>query len=486
MRKKINIYNLIIFIVGLLIMSGCGDNSVQVLQPDNSGKEIRESMLEEAEILYEMPQTIPSISVDRSGYDLNDKKEAIICAHILPSKFVIKDAASKETVFTGYIKKADVSVQDGLEAGYADFSEFDSVGTYYIETEILGCSENFDIIENIYLRKLVSAVRGLDSLKCENCHASQLKLESDSGKVINVSGGWHTGDNGQKDVVEGCLSVMDLLLAYEYFGSSFTDDLGIASSGNGVSDIVDLIRYEVDWLLKMQNPSSGGVYTAVAENTSSRSEFELVVVGETTKATAYYCATMARTGYIFNSFDKELSQRCMKAANLAWKCLEANKDIVGKDQIYRAAVEMYRATGYAIYNDVILSYLKDNHTNQYESRLVLDAAISYLDTPRNTNKDYCSDLMALFMDRTEAYEKEASESVYFVNGKDKAVKDLLRNSCELALVDYIISSSAYAKTEKNYLHYIGGRNEDSINKIYFGNDPDAYAELILVLGRLIK
>lgn len=40
------------------------------------------------------------------------------------------------------------------------------------------------------------------------------------------------------------------------------DDIGIPESGNGVPDILDEARYELDWMLKMQD-DNGGVYHKV-------------------------------------------------------------------------------------------------------------------------------------------------------------------------------------------------------------------------------
>ena len=60
----------------------------------------------------------------------------------------------------------------------------------------------------------------------------------------------------------GTKAVIDLMLAYQMNPHLFTDAIGIPESGNGVADILDEARVELEWLLKMQN-GWGGVYDKV-------------------------------------------------------------------------------------------------------------------------------------------------------------------------------------------------------------------------------
>lgn len=487
--KRLKIYIALILIVSLL--TGCGAKETITPNVVAGDEAVKTAMLDEADITYEVPRMYPLISVDKVGYEPSDKKIAVIVSDNLPARFQIVDKATGEDVYTGTVKLSEIENPDERLTGIADFTDFETEGEYFIEADIVGCSEPFAIKNGIYAGMLTDAFKGLDSLRCDSesakCHMKLAELESDASVTIDVSGGWHTDENGQKDVVEGCVAASDLMLAYEYYRKSYSDNMGIAESGNNISDIVDEIRYELEWLLKMQNTQSGGVYSLVSsKGDDGEGNDTLILGGETTKATAYFCATMARYSYLCGDVDRSFANKCMKAANLAWKCLEANKSIVGKDQMYRAAVEMYRATGYKVYSDIILDYLKDNAGKPYENRLNLDAAISYLDTPRYISKEYCSALMETFMDKTERHAGLAQNSRYLVESDELTTKELLRNACELVIVDYIISSSEYGKIEKNYLHYLGGRNEKSIDFLNFGCDPDSYAELILVLGRLNK
>ena len=65
-----------------------------------------------------------------------------------------------------------------------------------------------------------------------------------------------------EDMLFTAKTIADLLLQYEDFGVD-DDDMGIPESGNGIPDILDEAKYELDWMLKMQDEETGGVYHKV-------------------------------------------------------------------------------------------------------------------------------------------------------------------------------------------------------------------------------
>ena len=356
--------------------------------------------------------------------------------------------------------------------------------TYEMEAEHIGTSGKFSVRPGIYEELLKDTFKRLHELRCgEICHKSKVSLSSDPETQLDITGGWHTGEAGERDVVSGCLAAYDLMIAYQYHPSSFKDNTGIAESGNRIPDILDEVRYETDWLMKMQNPETGGVYSSVTLNTGTAGK-KLYIDGEATRATVNFCVTLTHFSYIINKFDGAYSRKCLKAAGLAWKCLEANKDIVSDEQMYRAAVELYKATGYGVYKKVIDNYLAANSDKKLESRGAVDAAITHMGTSRSANMTYCGNLMNHFMGRTHEKAALARDCAYMVESAESDPKDLLRNTSELVVVDYIITSTEYLKLEQNYLHYLCGRNIKSELFLDYGNSPEAYAMLLILLGRL--
>jgi hypothetical protein len=101
------------------------------------------------------------------------------------------------------------------------------------------------------------------------CHVGALqdtdcRLYNDtSGSTSkNLSGGWHDAGDYNKYVNFTFETVMDLLFAYAQNPTVWGDDYNIPQSGNGIPDILDEIKYELDWLLKMQQ-SDGSVLCVI-------------------------------------------------------------------------------------------------------------------------------------------------------------------------------------------------------------------------------
>lgn len=484
MKMCKRIQKCILLAVVSCFLTACMGESVEVKENifsmDQTAKE-RESMLEEASLDYEVPETYPSISVSLGGYETGKDKVAVLSARTLPAAFEVKNFFTGEVVYKGSVKRKDTIEEDGLSTGIADFSGLDSEGFYYIETEILGKSKGFPIAEGVYESLLLESYQKLHKLRCEGCHEEPVKFENSSLGSLDVKGGWHTDKNGGKDVVEGCLAVLDICTSFDYYSGSYTDDYGTEDSGNKIPDILDEAAYEVGWLLLMQNPETGGVYTSVSLDQSGEN---LVVRGETTKATAYFCTCMAKFSQTIKKYDSKLSSRAISAATLSWKCLEANKDIVTADQMYRAAAELYKVTGQETCGKVVSDYLKDNAGNSYEGRLTMDGAITYLSTARNTSVDYCTKLMSTFVTLVEKKASTAKESRYLVYNTEEDTEDILRDAFEFAIVDYINTSDEYVSESMSFVDYICGRN--ALSKNYFNdiNTPDALAKMISVTARI--
>lgn len=75
---------------------------------------------------------------------------------------------------------------------------------------------------------------------------------------IDVSGGWYDAGDVGKYVSPGATAANTLLWTYMMFPDCFSDGQnGIPESGNGIPDLLDEVRVELDFLLKMQDKSGG-------------------------------------------------------------------------------------------------------------------------------------------------------------------------------------------------------------------------------------
>jgi hypothetical protein len=78
-------------------------------------------------------------------------------------------------------------------------------------------------------------------------------FESDVSDIKDLHGGWFDAGDYNKYTSWAARNIIVLLRAYNENPNAFGDDSGIAESGNGVPDILDEVKWGLDWLVRMQN-----------------------------------------------------------------------------------------------------------------------------------------------------------------------------------------------------------------------------------------
>ena len=225
----------------------------------------------------------------------------------------------------------------------ADFSALTGPGSYQIRAGRKGqevSCEPFEIDEDPYDDLLKDAVRMLYLQRCGTqvslpddpeaepfahgvCHSGPALIYGTDRKM-DVSGGWHDAGDYGRYVVPGAKAVADLFLAYDLYGCT-SDDLGIPESGNGVPDVLDEARWELDWMRKMQDQESGGVYHKVTcrsfpgEVRPEEETDELVICPVSVTATLDFAAVMAKASRLYASFDPDFARTALEAAEKAWE-----------------------------------------------------------------------------------------------------------------------------------------------------------------------
>ncbi len=76
---------------------------------------------------------------------------------------------------------------------------------------------------------------------------------SDPSQIKDLHGGWFDAGDYNKYTSWTARNIIVLLRAYRENPTAFGDDTGIAESGNGVPDILDEVKWALDWLARMQN-----------------------------------------------------------------------------------------------------------------------------------------------------------------------------------------------------------------------------------------
>lgn len=92
-----------------------------------------------------------------------------------------------------------------------------------------------------------------------------------------MRGGWFDAGDYNKYVIFIELVFYNLLIVYEENVVVFGDNWNIFESGNGIFDLFDEVKWELDWLLKMIN-DDGSVYIKMGSFNYSDNIFVLFSV----------------------------------------------------------------------------------------------------------------------------------------------------------------------------------------------------------------
>jgi endoglucanase len=299
------------------------------------------------------------IKVDQVGYQMGMAKLAFLvnARAATDASFTLRRESDDSVVFQGRWTAPVFDPGSGDQVRTADFTLFDMPGTYYLSVPELGRSWRFEIRPDIYARAYYLTARGFYGQRCgsavdlgpefpgyrhEVCHTAGA-YDASSGKAgARVSSnGWHdAGDYGRYTVSSG-ISTATLLWVVELWGKGGMRkvSLHIPESGNGTPDLLSEARWNIDWMLTMQD-SDGGVWH---KQTSAhfcgfvlpeKDHLPSLVIGagkppfKTTCATADFAAVTAIAARVFEPYDRAYADRCLAAAKMAWRWLESHEPVV--------------------------------------------------------------------------------------------------------------------------------------------------------------
>ncbi len=310
------------------------------------------------------PQPLsPNIVVDQFGYRPADEKIAVLRSPqvgfdsktwFTPSgRCALVDARSGKTVLEAAPIAWHGGVTDrssGDKAWWFDFSSVQTPGDYFVlDVERDARSDVFAISDAVYRDVLQQAVRVFFYQRDgfaktaqyagagwadDAAHMGRCYLHSDPAKTPDrdLHGGWWDAGDFNKYTSWAAEYVIELLRAHEETPAAFPDDSGIPESGNGVPDLLDEVKWELDWLVRMQSPD-GSVLSVVDEPVAPRSitgntlpsrATEPCKYGPATTAAsfaaaaafAYASSVFARTDSAAKGFAADLAGRAAKA--YAW------------------------------------------------------------------------------------------------------------------------------------------------------------------------
>ena len=239
------------------------------------------------------------LHIDPFGYLPGEPKIAVIASPqtgynapnpLTPTPvYRVKRASDNLTVYSGPItawKNGAVHDQSGDKVWHFDFTTLTEPGEYYLFDSLNNLrSWTFSIADCAFDAPLKAAQRALFYQRCGMpkappfaeanwtdplvCHRGNLQDNACrniqnpvAASARDLHGGWHDAGDYNKYVTFTYGTLIDLLLAFEENPDAWTDDNDIPESGNGRPDLLDEVKYELDWLRRMQG-ADGSVLSVV-------------------------------------------------------------------------------------------------------------------------------------------------------------------------------------------------------------------------------
>lgn len=449
-----------------------------------------------------------AIYCNQVGYLPQRSKKAVMTAGN-GFKLIKKTVAGEETVLEGNGEKREPDAASGDSVVTIDFSRVTDEGVYYIQSDAGEKSHSFRIGQNVYRSLQRDLTKALYYQRCgcsldeeyageymhPCCHMGDALLWEDRSVVREVKGGWHDAGDYGRYISPAAVAVGHLLYAYLLFPESFNEPLGIPESGNGVPDVLNECRYELEWMLKMQDAEGGAYHKLTSERHADfimpqedKAQFYLFPVSS--MATADYAAVMALASRVYRAYDASFADGLFQAAQRAYGWLEKHPEYVGFrnpescntgeyddvcdwDERLWAAAEMFVTTGEQKYQDDMAALLKKDMTLTdfgWTDVSGFAALAVWTDAARRTDKEIMSVLQNAVLTEADRLVQAAEQSGYgvameaddYVWGSNMVV---LNRGMLLVLAALYAKESGnhealetYEETALAQIHYLLGRN----------------------------
>lgn len=440
----------------------------------------------------------PKISVNQIGYRPNDTKVAVLRGDEIDSKFSVVDVKTGKSVYDGDVSAPAKNDNTDREEAKADFSEVKTPGTYKIVGDKCGESFEFTIADNVYEDAFNASLKMFYYQRCGSelksseagdfahgaCHTDKaVYYEDQNGKAVDVSGGWHDAGDYGRYVAPGAKAAQDLLIAYENYPSIFTDNVGIPESGNGTPDVLDEVRYELEWMFKMQD-SDGGVHHKVTcavfpETVMPEDETDkLIITPVSTTATGTYAAVMATAARVYKGVDDAFAAKCLEASEKAYDYLASHTkcdgafnpdgivtgaydDTEDSDERLWAAAELYKTTGDKKYGDDAAKLLNASAPDGLGWQSVGSYGAYAYATSKNTDAKALTVAKGMLKEASDARIGDANSDSYSSTIKGDYAwgsnMTIANNAMNIILSD-MVNGGNNMKVAKAQLDYLFGNN----------------------------
>ena len=333
----------------------------------------------------------------------------------------------------------------------------------------------------------------------QDSHCRLVSAPANASLEKDLRGGWFDAGDYNKYVNFTVPVLRDLLLAYENQPMLWRDDTGIPESENGIPDLLDEVKWELDWLLRMQN-ADGSVLSKVAVSAfqsgspPSADTSQIFYGAASTSATFAACGAFAQAAKAYASAGQTAFAATLRtAAENAWTWGSANPSVTFSNSGFSsanpevgsyernmlklaAAIHLFALTGSAAHkthveaNYLTAQPMQWSYWYAFESA-IQDSLLYYAALPgvtasvasgiRNNKTASIRDggeFRPAFVSGTDAYRAHVKDSDY-VWGSN-AGKARLGHLYQQQFTYNLDSANAstYRAAAEGYLHYLHGVN----------------------------
>ena len=307
------------------------------------------------------------IRLNTVGYLPSAEKKAVIVAPA--TNFAVLRVADRAKVLSGVVSGPVLNPDTQEQLYTADFSALNRPGEYQLDIPAVGRSAPFRVGADVYREPFHTVMLGFYLWRCGTavsatyhgqtfahgpCHTNDAWLDYVGGGHTRMDGtqGWHDAGDYNKYVVNAGATVGVMFRAWEDFGAQIRKvHLDIPESGGKLPDFLAELKWEMDWLLKMQAPD-GSVYHKLTTK-----QFGPFIMPEAetepryftpwgSEATADFVAMTAQAARIYRPYDRAYANRCLDAAQKSYKFLKAHPEFHRADSTgFRTGSYEIRETG---------------------------------------------------------------------------------------------------------------------------------------------
>lgn len=450
-----------------------------------------------------------SILLDQLGY-LPDARK-LIALRSTSATFTVRAQNGGAVVLEGKPGAAQNDAASGDRIQIADISSLTQPGKYVIEIDG-GKRAPFEIGNDVYRLALWLSMRGYYGQRCgcnvdlgdgyshPACHAAA-EFHATSGKSgpAKNHGGWHDAGDYGRYIVNSGISTGTLLWTWELLSRTVRNlDLKIPESGGKVPDFLAEIKWNLDWMLTLQDSDGGAWHKQTSENfcgfvmpQDDHAISYIIGTGaapyKSTCATADLAAVAAIAARCYGPYDDAFAKTCAEASKRAYAWASKNPDVPFKnpngirtgeygdgdcrDELFWAAAELWRTTGDEQYRKAFetgIAYLQSDKGPKIKTPGWNDlSAFAFWTYAMANRKDATATLVAQIRESSaRAGEKLVRNSRQNGYGNTMSISDYTwgsnsvaaNQSLQLIVADRLQKNDDFRSAAVENLHYLLGRN----------------------------